>query len=347
MSTEKSLFGSYNGTDVNKYTIKNCRGMSFSVIEYGATLTNVFAPDKNGKFVDVLVGFDDLDGFVERSDYQGMTVGPYANRIGGAKFSIDGREYNLTANEKGVTSLHSNGELSHKVWKYESSGENYVSLTTDRRDGVGGYPGNMNFTVKFTLTDDNKIKIEYRAVSDKKTYINLTNHSYFNLSGFAGGSILDTKIKIDADYFTPVDEFSIPKGKLKEVEGKAFDFREFHKIGERIENDCRQLKNTHGYDHNFCINNYDGSLRKCAEAVDEKSGIKLEVFTTLPGVQFYTGNFLNGTIGKDGKPMKKRTGFCFETQYYPDTPNNPSFPSCLFDAGQEYTSETCYLFSAE
>ncbi len=337
-------FGSLNdGRKIEKYTISN-NYMSAGVITYGATLTNIFVPDCNGELADVLVGFDDLDGFVNRTDYQGVIVGPYANRIGGAKFSVDGIEYKLIANEKDVTCLHSGGEFNTAVWNAEIINDFSVAFSYVSPDGLNGFPGTLEVKVIYTLTQNNELKLEYFAKTDKKTYINLTNHAYFNLGGFDSGSILNHKISINADYFTPVDTFSIPTGELKKVDGTPFDLRESVEIGKGIDADCEQLKNTGGYDHNFCINGYNGKLQKAAFVVDTASNRCMDVFTDLPGVQFYAGNFLNGALGKGNKPINFRTGFCLETQYYPDSPNQPCFPSCLFDAGEEYRSTTVFKF---
>ncbi len=347
MSIAKSVYGVLNdGKEIEKYTLKNKSGVSVSIITYGATVTNIFAPGKDG-FKDVLVGFDNLDGFLNRSNYQGQTIGPYANRIGGASFSLDGVKYNLVANEKGVTALHGGGEFNKATWKAEILSQNTALFSYLSPDMTGGFPGNLDVKVAFTLTDENELIIEYRAVSDKKTVINLTNHAYFNLGGFDGGDILDHEIKINASFYTPVDKLSIPTGAVESVENTPFDFREYKRIGDEIDKDAEQLNFTGGYDHNFCIDGYDGTLKECAKVRDRKSGRTLEVFTTLPGVQFYSGNFLSGKIGKNSVPMEKRTGFCLETQYYPDSPNKPSFPSCVFAAGEVYNSKTIYKFGAE
>ncbi len=346
MSVKVIGFGMLNeNTEIQKFTIENSNGIKASIITYGATLTEIYAPDKKGEFGDILVGFDDLDGFVNRTDYQGVIVGPYANRIGNARFSIDGTLYKLTANEKDVTCLHSNGEFNTAVWDAEIIDENSVRFSYSSPDGLNGFPGNIKVSVTYILTDENELKLEYFAVSDKKTVINLTNHAYFNLGGYDSGTILNHKIKINSDYYTPVDEFSIPTGEIQSVENTAFDFRDFKVIGDKIDYDCDQLNFTGGYDHNFCINNYNGNaLNKAAEVIDESSGRKMEVFTDLPGVQFYAGNFLKGVIGKNNKPMNKRTGFCLETQFYPDSPNKPAFPDCVFEAGEEYKSITVFKF---
>ena len=345
MSIEKSYFGNLSdGRKIEKYTLKNNSDMSVSVITYGATLTEINVPDKNGVFADVLVGFDDIEGFVERTDYQGVIVGPYANRIGGASFSIDGVKYNLTANEKEVTCLHSNGEFNTAVWDAEIIDDNSVRFSYVSPDGVNGFPGEIKVSVTYILTDNNELKLEYKAVSDKKTYINLTNHAYFNLGGFDSGTILDHVICIDADKITAVDEFSIPTGELLDVSDTPFDLRNGAVIGESIDADCDQLNFTAGYDHNFCVNNYDGTVRLIADVVEPVSGRVMEVYTDLPGVQFYAGNFLKGDIGKAGKPMIRRSGFCLETQFYPDSPNKPQFPSCLYEAGEEYKTTTIFKF---
>ncbi len=347
MSVSVSDFGKLSdGREVKKYNISNGK-MKASVISYGATLAEIFVPDKNGNKKDILVGFDDIEGFEKRTDYQGVVVGPYANRIGNASFNIDGSEYKLTANEKDVTCLHSNGEFNTAVWDAEILSENSVKFTYSSPDGLNGFPGNIITSVIYTLTDNNELKLEYYAVSDKKTVINLTNHAYFNLGGYDHDTILDHYISINADNFTPVDEFSIPTGEITPVEGTPFDLRNNALIGKSIDTDCDQLNFTGGYDHNFCINGYDGSIKKAAHVECEKTGINLEVFTDLPGVQFYAGNFLKGTIGKNNLPMNKRSGFCLETQFYPDSPNKPEFPSCIYDAGEEYKSVTIFKFSTK
>ena len=336
-----------DGQAIKKYTVTNKNNTKASIITYGATLAEIFTADKNGNFKDILVGFDKIEDFVEKTDYQGVVVGPYANRIGNAKFSIDGVEYKLVANEKDVTCLHSNGEFNTAVWDAEIIDDNSVAFYYTSPDGLNGFPGKLDVKVIYTLTDEDELKIEYYAVSDKKTVINLTNHAYFNLGGFDSGTILDHEIMINADKYTPVDTFSIPTGEIADVDNTPFDLRTKTAIGKDIDADCEQLVFTGGYDHNFCINGYNGSLIKAAEVTDPVSGRVLEVFTDLPGVQFYAGNFLKGITGKAGVPMIKRSGFCLETQYYPDTPNQPNFPQCTFDAGEEYKTTTVFKFSAK
>lgn len=346
MSVKKFLYGNINGKDVNAFVIENGLGTKVQLIELGATLDKFTIKNKSGDFIDILVGHDCLDGHVNRGDYQGVVVGQYANRIKDGKFSIDGIQYNVTLNEKGITSLHGGGEYNSAIWYGEESSDNSVIFTYHSPDGKEGFPGNVDVKVTYTLTEDNDLKLDYCAVSDKKTIINLTNHAYFNLNGFDSGDILKHTIKINADKYTPIDEISIPTGELADVKGTPFDFTTEKAIGKDIEADHIQIKNGNGYDHNFCINNFDGTLRTAAIATGDKSGITMEVKTTLPGIQLYTGNFLDGSInGKNNVPMTQRCAFCFETQVYPDTPNHPEWPGCTYDAGEEYSSTTIFSFS--
>ena len=345
MSITKDFFGkTAAGTAVERFTITNQNNMRVSLITYGASIQRIFVPDKTGTLRDVTVGFDDLEGFENRSDYQGAIAGPYANRISEGAFVIDGATYPLVKNEDGVKTLHSGGEYTHTVWQGQESGDNAVTFSYTRPDGLNGYPGAIAAEITYTLTEGNELVLDYRCVSDKKTYINPTNHTYFNLGGFDSGDILSHKLTIHASRFTPVDKASIPSGELREVAGTPFDFRQQKPIGQDIEHPCEQLQNTGGYDHNFCIDGWNKQLREAAVAVCEETGISLVVSTDLPGIQFYAGNFLKGIIGKSGLPMNRRCGFCLETQYYPDTPHQPSFPSCLFDAGEEYRSQTVFAF---
>ena len=345
MSVIREHFGFMpDGTEVYKYIIENSNETSVHVLTLGATLNAIFAEDQNGELRDVLLGFDTVEDYLTKSNYQGATVGPYCNRIGGASLDIDGKHYELIANEKDVTNLHAAGEFSYRVWKAAVVDADAVEMTFLSPDGEGGFPGETRATATFRLTEDDRLIVKYEAVSSRKTYLNMTNHAYFNLNGYGSGGILDHTLQICADAITPVDALSIPVGGTRAVEGTPFDFRTPEKIGARIEADDEQLLLTGGYDHNFCISGWDGSLRLCACAQGDESGIKMNVYTTLPGVQFYAGNFLKGAAGKQGKPMTKRSGFCLETQYYPDTPHRPEFPSCLFDAGEKYSAETVFEF---
>ncbi len=345
MSVERIPFGLMpDGREVYKYIISNNNGCEAHILTLGATLNSFVTPDKNGEMRDVLLGFDTVDDYLKLSDYQGATVGPVANRIGGAAFDIGTKHYELVANEKDVTCLHSGGEFSFAVWSAIVVDSDAVEFGYVSPDGQEGFPGETKVKVVFSLKDDNKLTIKYEAVSDRDTFINLTNHAYFNLKGYGHGTILDHEIQIFAERYTPVDEMSIPYGRNDLVEGTPFDFRTPHLIGERIDEENEQLSFTGGYDHNYCVDGEMGELRECARVFCAESGIKMNVYTTLPGVQFYAGNFLNGTAGKKGVPMEKRSGFCLETQYYPDTPNKPDFPQCFFKAGEKYVSETVYEF---
>lgn len=340
----KNFFGTTaKGEAVDIYTLRNSSETAVDILTYGATVNSIYAADKNGNFADVLSGFDTLEGHEKFSDYQGMTVGRYANRIAGGKFSIDGVEYNVEKNEKGITCLHGGAELSTAVWKAFIVDDNSIEMNYTSPDGAMGFPGKVDFKVTFTLHEDNALKIEYSAVSDKKTVINMTNHAYFNLAG--KGDILAHELMINADAYTPIDENSIPTGEIRSVEGTPFDFRTAKPIGRDIDADDDQLAIGKGYDHNFCLNDSDGPI---ATAYEPESGRFLEVFTDLCGVQLYTGNFLDGTnIGKNGDPLIKNAGFCLETQFYPNTPNMPEFPQCTVDAGEKFTSCTVFRFSVK
>lgn len=340
----KNIFGTTkNGETVDVYTLRNSNETAVDIITYGATINSIYVADKNGVFADVLSGFDTIEGHENYSDYQGMTVGRYANRIAGGKFSIDGVEYNVEKNEKGITCLHGGAELSTAIWKALIVDDNSIEMSYTSPDGAMGFPGKVDFKVTFTLHEDNALKIEYFAVSDKKTVINMTNHAYFNLAG--KGDILGHELMINADAYTPIDADSIPTGEIRPVEGTAFDFREFKAIGKDIGADDEQLVLARGYDHNFCLNEGDGPA---AAAYDPESGRMLEVFTDLCGVQLYTGNFLDGTNeGKKGEKLIQHAGFCLETQFYPNTPNVPEFPQCTVDAGEKFKTCTVFRFSVK
>lgn len=348
MSVKTIPFGEKpNGEKVEKYIIENKNGVKAGILTLGATLADMIVKDKNSNERDVCLGFDNLGDYLTLWDYQGAVVGPCANRIGGASFEIDEKKYAVTANEKGITCLHSAGEFNNAVWNAKILNDKSVAFTYRSPDGVNGFPGNIDAKVTYTLSDNDELSIDYEAVSDKKTPINLTNHAYFNLNGYDGGDILSHTLKLNCSHFTPVDRNSIPTGEIRDVKGTPFAFNTAKKIGSDINANNEQLIFTGGFDHNFCIDGWDNSLREAAEAYSEKSGICLNVFTTLPGVQFYAGNFLKGDKGKNGVPMNYRSGFCLETQFYPDSVNRPEFPSCIFDAGKKYTSKTVFKFSVK
>ncbi len=340
---EKSLFGiTPNGKNVDKYSITNKNGMVLEVITYGATIQAVKIPCKDGKVRDVAVGFDTLDGHINFSDYQGNTVGRYANRLCNAQFSVGDKNFSVTANEKGKTCLHGGGEFSTAVWDALIDTDNSVVMSYTSPNGSNGFPGEMQAKVRFTLTEDNEIAINYTAICSHDSPINFTNHIYFNFTGSTQQDILSHTLKIDSDAFTPINAYSIPTGEIKSVSQTAFDFREEKEIGRDIAQKDEQLAIGRGYDHNFCLNENAGAL---VIAKEKTSGIEMEVYTDMPGVQLYTGNFLDGTIiGKGGLPLIKNAGFCLETQFYPDTPNQPHFPQCNFRAGEIFRSMTKYKF---
>lgn len=344
MSVTKSVFGeTQNGERVDAFLIENKNGMKINCITFGAALQAAYIKDKNGEELDVLVGFDDMDGFLNRHDYQGLIVGPVANRISAGGLTIDGKKVPVTTTH-GDVCLHSNGDFATANWNAVITDTSSVEFSYLSPDGKDGFPGNTVTKVKYTLTDDNEIKIEYDAVSDKKTALNITNHAYFNLKGFGGGDILDHTLYIDADAFTPMNDELIPSGEIRNVTGTPFDFREPKTIGRDINADDEQLKAGNGYDHNYALNKFDGKVRLVASAT-APNGVKLYCFTDLPGVQLYVGNFLEGKIGKQDKPMDFRTGFCLETQYFPNASNTPSFKNYVFDANEHFISTTIYKLS--
>ena len=343
MIVKKEFGTTSDGRKDDLFTLSNSNDMRVDIITYGAAVNSIFVADKNGEFADVLKGFDTIEGHEKYSNYQGLTVGRYANRIAQGKFTLDGVEYDLVKNEKGITCLHGGGELSHAVWKALITDDNCLEMTYTSPDGAEGFPGKVDFKVTFTLHEDNSLEINYSAVSDKKTVINMTNHAYFNLAG--KGDILSHELMINADAYTPTDSASIPTGEIRPVEGTPFDFRQAKPIGRDIGADDDQLRQCRGYDYNFCLNEGDGPA---AVACDPSSGRMMEVFTDLPGVQLYCANFLDGTRpGKGGEMLTQYCGFCLETQYYPNTPNMPEFPQCTFDAGEKFESTTIFRFSVK
>ncbi len=341
------------------YTLTNSQGMEARITPYGGTLVSLKVPDKNGSLADIVLGFDSVEGYTQTPapPYFGATIGRYGNRIGGAKFMLDGKTYTLAKND-GANSLHGGIKGFDKVmWtakpRATEAGQS-LDLTYLSKDGEEGYPGNLNVTVTYTLTSANEIRIHYTATTDQDTVLNLTNHSYFNLSGpasggsSASGDILDHMLTINADRFTPVDSGLIPTGELRKVDGTPFDFRQPHAIGERINSDDEQIKLGRGYDHNWVLNRSTNGLELAARVMDPKSGRVLEVLTDQPGIQFYTGNFLDGSFhGKGGTAYRRRGAFCLETQHYPDSPNHPDFPSTTLKPGGHYDSTTVFRFSVQ
>jgi len=348
-SVTKAPYGKLSdGTAVDVYTLKNSKGAEARIITYGGTVTYLSMPDKDGKFSDVVLGFDNLEGYTSTNNtaYFGALVGRYGNRIGKAKFTLDGKEYTLPANNNGNT-LHGGTKGFDKVvWtaKEGSSTEGpSLELTYLSKDGEQGFPGNLNVKAVYTLTDDNALKLEYTATTDKDTVVNLTQHSYFNLAG--KGSILDHEVQIMSDQTTPVDAQLIPTGGYKSVDGTPFDFRKPTKIGARIDDKDTQLQYGPGYDHNWVINKPMGQMGLMARVTEATTGRVLEVSSDQPGLQFYSGNFLDGTLGGNGWKFEKRTGFCMEPQHYPDSPNRPEFPSTELKPGETYKNTIIYKFS--
>jgi aldose 1-epimerase len=338
-----------DGRAVDRYTLTNAAGAEVDVITWGAIVTRIVVPDRTGKKDDVVLGFDTLAGYLGQHPYFGAVVGRYGNRIAKGRFTLDGKTYTLATNN-GPNSLHGGIKgFDKQVWQARplaSADGQGVELTYVSKDGEEGYPGTLTTKVTYTLTPSSVLRIQYEATTDKDTVLNITNHSYFNLAGQAHGDILKHELQLDADRFTPVDATLIPTGEIRPVAGTPFDFRTPHAIGERINADDEQIKFGGGYDHNFVLNGQMGTLRRAARVVEPSTGRVLEVFSTEPGVQFYSGNFLDGTVkGKGGRAYPKRSGFCLETQHFPDSPNHPQFPSAVLKAGATYRSTTEFRFS--
>jgi len=348
----KQPFGKMaDGTAVDLYTLKNKNGIQADITPYGATVVRLLTPDKNGKLGDVALGFDTLDGYLQDEPYFGAVVGRYGNRIAKGRFKIGAQEYKLAVNN-GENSLHGGIKGFDKhVWQAKdvSAGDKAaLELSMVSPDGDEGYPGKLEVKVTYTLTDNGELYLDYRATPDKDTVVNLTNHTYFNLAGQGEGDILGHEIQLFAEKFTPVDKGLIPTGELRPVEGTPFDFRKAMLIGARINADDEQIRLGGGYDHNYVVDGQPGVMRRAARVHDPKTGRVLEVMTVEPGVQFYTGNFLDGKLtGKGGKVYPKRSGLCLETQHFPDSPNQPKFPTTLVKAGAVYQTSTIWRFSTE
>ena len=335
---------------VDLYTLTNSSGLEAGIITYGGIVVSLKVPDRGGKLQEVTLGYDSLDGYLKNnSPYFGALIGRYANRIDKGKFSLGGREYRLATNNGGSHLHGGNRGFDKVVWKAEEvRGQNDVGLKLayTSPDAEEGYPGTLTVTVVYTLTNNNELKMDYAATTTKETILNLTNHAYFNLAG--DGDILKHEVMIDADRFTPVNAAVIPTGELRSVKGTPMDFTKPMAIGARINQKDEQLVLGKGYDHNWVLNRKDNNLSLAARVVEPTSGRVLEVLTTEPGVQFYTGNFLDGTIkGKAGKVYQQRAGFCLETQHFPDSPNKANFLSTVLKPGQKYATTTVYRFSTK
>ena len=344
----KEPFGTVDGKEVFLYTLRNAGGMEARITNYGGIIVSLKVPDKNGKLGDVVLGFDSLSSYVKDTPYFGCLIGRYGNRIGKGKFVLDGVTYTLAINNS-PNHLHGGVKGFDKVvWEAresESTPGKSLVLSYISKDGEEGYPGTLTIKVTYTLTDSNEIKVDYRATTDKPTIVNLTQHSYFNLASPGDGDILGHELMIAADRFTAIDSTLIPTGALSEVKGTPLDFTTPTPIGLRINDNNEQLRFGLGYDHNFVLTKPAGDFGLAARVFEPTSGRVMEVFTTEPGLQFYSGNFLDGHhIGKGGKPYKYRYGFCLETQHYPDSPNKPAFPSTVLRPGETYTTSTAYRF---
>lgn len=341
---QKEHFGTTQaGEETWLYTLTNQNGISIKVTNFGGTITEINVPDKHGNFQDIALGFETLADFEERSPFFGCIIGRYANRIANGRFAIGDKVYQLVQNN-GPNNLHGGPDgFDKKVWAVqERSTDRCLELHYHSADGEAGFPGNLWVSVNYALTEDNELHIDYRAGTDQTTPINLTNHTYFNLAG--GGSVLEHLVQLDADQMTPVDENLIPTGEIHPVAGTPFDFREMTSVGARIDEGHIQLQRGSGYDHNFCLN-HPGDLSRCvARVIEPQSGRTLEMYTTEPGVQFYTGNALEHLLGKNGEVWSPRTGFCLEAQKYPDSPNQPAFPSPWLTPDGSYQQTTIYRF---
>lgn len=344
MSVTTSKFGTTKeGNEVTCYTVENKNGMRADFIDYGANIVRLFVPDQEGKLDDVVLGFDDVASYEVNGCFFGSFIGRHGNRIGDAKFELNGVTYELEKND-GANNLHGGTPGYNKVMYRAETTENSVTFSRVSPDMEQGYPGNLEISVTYTITDDNELKIFYQAKSDKDTLCNVTNHSYFNLRGHDGGEIMDHKVWIQANGFTETSDDLIPNGNIVDVTGTPMDFRTKKAIGDEIEADYKPLKIAGGYDHNFALDKTAGKVEKVAELSEDTTGRTMEVYTDLPGMQLYTGNFIVKENGKNGTVYTKRNGVCFETQFFPNSVNVPTFDSCVLREGETFTSTTIYRF---
>jgi aldose 1-epimerase len=352
MNILKEPFGEFEGKKVDLYTLKNANGIEVKITNYGGIVTSVKVPDKNGEPGDIALGYDNLQDYIDNNPYFGALIGRYGNRIGNAAFVLNGKKFTLAKND-GDNSLHGGVKGFDKVlWDaapVSDEESQSLKLTYKSRDGEEGFPGNLDVTVVYTLTNDNSFRIDYTAATDKPTVVNLTNHTYWNLAGEGSGDVLRHQLMLNASAFTPVGPGLITTGEFWSVENTPMDFTKPVAIGERIEADYEQLKLGGGYDHNWVLNVYDQEEPVLAATVYEpESGRFMEIHTTEPGIQFYSGNFLDGSItGKSGRAYGARSAFCLETQHYPDSPNRPEFPSVVLNPGETYKTTTIHKFSVK
>lgn len=333
-----------DGQQAKLYTLKNAQGMVVDLTDFGANIVNVLVPDKNGNAVDVCLGYDVLDGYVTNGCFFGSTIGPSANRIANASFVLDGCKYQLSVND-GVNNLHSDdNEGYHKKMWNTTTTDNSVIFSLEDADGSMGFPGNKKVQVAFSLSEENELAITYDVTSDKNTLINMTNHVYFNLAGHDAGTILNHELQLEASHYTPVVEGSIPTGEIATVKNTPFDFTAATKIGERIDVENEQLKLGQGYDHNWVVDNFDGSIRKIAILSENTTGRFMEVYSDQPGIQFYAGNCITPHTGKAGAAYGKRTGLALETQAFPNSVNQEGFPNVIYGPDRDYHTTTIYKF---
>jgi aldose 1-epimerase len=348
MSIPRSDFGAMlDGAGVSLFTLKNHNGLEARISNYGGILVSLKTPDRDGRLSDIALGFDSVEGYIANpGPYFGSLIGRYANRISQARFTLRGVEYSLDKND-GPNTLHGGATgFDKRIWTAQPLPEGDLELSYLSKDGECGFPGDLRVVVTYGLTEQNELSIRYEATTDKETVVNLTSHVYFNLRTGGSDKLLGHELTIDADYFTPVDENLIPTGEYRAVEGTPFDFRKSTPIGARIDEDEDQIKQGRGYDHNWILNRTGAGLSMAARVEEPGTGRVLEVHTTEPGLQFYSGNFLDGTIrGKSGVFYGHRAGFCLETQHFPDSPNRPQFPSTLLQPGRQFKSLTVFHFS--
>lgn len=338
-----------NGATAKLHTLRNERGAELAVIPYGATIQKLRVPDRNGNYSDIVLGFDSIDGYLGSNAYFGSVIGRYANRIANGSFDLDGKEHLLGQND-GSSCLHGGFKgFDQTIWNVDRI-EDATSITLSHLspDHEEGFPGEISVSVIYTLTDANELRIDYRAVTDKATPLNLTNHMYFNLAGHDDGDILGHVVMIGAAAYTPVGDSLIPTGEIRSVEGTPFDFQRATAVGERIDTDDNQIRAAGGYDHNWVLDRKQTGLVLAARVFEPGSGRIMEVLTEEPGMQFYTGNFLDGShVGKSGAVYGRRSGFCMETQHFPDSPNQPGFPPTILRPGEIYRTTTIYRFSSQ
>ncbi len=340
----------HDGKQVDLFTLKNPKGMTVQITNYGGKIVSILVPDRHGNLGDVCLGYETADQYINGTASLGATMGRFANRIANAQFTLNDSTYHLAKNN-GEHTIHGGAKgFRFKVWDARQIDDENLELTYFSKDGEEGFPGNLTLKVLFSVTDNNELQLNYHASTDKPTILNVTNHAFFNLAGEGNGDVLNQELIVNSNAFTPVDATAIPTGEIRSVEGTPFDFRKMTRIGEHIDTDYEQLKFVGGYDHNYVLKNKNGELVLAAKLYDPSSGRMMEVKTTEPGLQVYTANSLTGKgtdIGKAGKPYPSRSAICLETQHFPDSPHHPNFPTTVLNPGEDYESTTIYQFSVQ